>query len=258
MSTPAEGGEVSGRMRRRASLCYIHGIERQQHALWGAEVEGGVHILGGRPGLFERLHGEWLEILSAILLALATVASAWSAYQATRWSHEESLRLNEATAARVHAAEADDLADTELDIDVAMFLRYFDAMRAGDEVAIRDFETRLFRDEMKVAVEAWKATDPLKDPGAPGTPFDMPEYANANRVESRVLEEEAQLRIGEAKDAVRISDFYVLLTVFFASVLFFAGISSKFKAPGIRVAVLSMGAVLYAVSLIIMIVQPIM
>ena len=59
-----------------------------------------MNILEGRPGLFERLHGEWLEIIAAVLLALATTASAWCAYQASRWHSEEALRFNEAMTAR--------------------------------------------------------------------------------------------------------------------------------------------------------------
>ena len=212
----------------------------------------------GTSWFFTRMHGEWLEVLSAVLLALATLASAWSAYQAARWSHEESMRFTEATAARVHAAEAEDLADTQLDIDVEMFLGYLDAMRAGDDAAVQDFEEKLFRDEMREALEAWKATDPLEDPEAPGTPFEMPEYVNANHERGRELEEEAELQFAEAKDAIRTSDFYVLLTVLFASVLFFAGICTKFKTPWISIAVLSMGAVVFVISLVIMIMQPIM
>jgi len=211
----------------------------------------------GSPPLFARLHGEWFEILSAVLLALATVASAWSAYQAARWSSEESLRFNEATAARVHAAEADDLADAEMDADVAMFIAYFSALHSGDLELVREFETRLFREEMAAAVEAWRGTDPLVDPLAPGTPFEMAEYRNSNREEGRRLEEEAQRKLDEAKSAIHNSDFYIMLTVLFASVLFFAGICTKFKAAGVRVAVLGMGALLFTVTLIVMFLQPV-
>jgi ABC-type multidrug transport system fused ATPase/permease subunit len=86
----------------------------------------------------------------------------------------------------------------------------------------------------------------------------MPEYVNANHERGRELEEEAELQFAEAKDAIRTSDFYVLLTVLFASVLFFAGICTKFKTPWISIAVLSMGAVVFVISLVIMIMQPIM
>ena len=211
-----------------------------------------------RPGLLARLHGEWVEVFATVLLALATIASAWSAYQAARWSSQEALKFNEATALRVQSEEAEDLADAELDIDVEMFVDYLAVVRAGDMGEAAYFETTLFRDEMKVAVQAWKATDPQNNPDAPAVPFEMEEYRNANRERSRELEREAQDKVEEAKNAIRNSDFYILLTVLFASVLFFAGISTKFKAPGLRVAVLMIGTVFFVGSLLVLLTQPIM
>jgi hypothetical protein len=198
-----------------------------------------------------------VEVFATVLLALATIASAWSAYQAARWSSHEALRFNEATALRVQSEEVEDLADAELDIDVEMFVDYLATLRAGDLQGAEYFESTLFRDEMKTAVEAWKATDPLNNPDAPAVPFEMEEYRNANREESRELEREAQAKVQEAKEAIRNSDFYILLTVLFASVLFFAGISTKFKAPGIRVAVLLIGTVFFIGSLVVLLTQPI-
>ncbi|MBC7247621.1 MAG: hypothetical protein H5T73_07570 [Actinobacteria bacterium] len=210
-----------------------------------------------RPGLLARLHGEWIEVLAAILLALATVTSAWSAYQAARWRSQESMAFSQANAARVHAAEADDLADTEMDIDVEMFLDYLKALRAGEAETVRLYEEHLFREELKRAVQAWKATDPLNNPDAPTNPFMMPEYGNANREEARRLEGEARARTEEAQEAIRNSDFYVLLTVLFAAVLFFAGICTKLKAEGLRITVLFMGIALFLGTLIVMCLQPV-
>jgi hypothetical protein len=38
----------------------------------------------------------WTEVLTAIVLSLATTASAWCAYQATRWAGVQTFRLNDA------------------------------------------------------------------------------------------------------------------------------------------------------------------
>ena len=210
------------------------------------------------PGLLTKLHGEWVEILAAVLLALATIASAWSAYQAARWSSQEALRFNESTALRVQSEEVESLADAELDIDVEMFMDYLAVLRAGDTEAVANFETELFRDEMQVAVKAWRATDPLNNPDAPAVPFEMEEYKNANREKSEELEEKAQGKVDEAKNAIHNSDFYILLTVLFASVLFFAGICTKFKTPGVRIAVLMFGTVFFIASLVVLLTQPVL
>ena len=106
-------------------------------------------------------------------------------------------------------------------------------------------------------MEAWKATDPDNNPDAPSTPFEMADYVNANREKSRDLEAEAQEKLDEARDAISISDFYVMLTVLFASVLFFAGICTKFKTPWVGITVLCTGGLLFMATLIITITQPI-
>lgn len=219
-----------------------------------AKAEGGE---SRREAVLARLHGEWLEIITAVLLALATVASTWSAYQAARWGSRESEAFSEANAARVHAAEADDLADAELDLDVEMFLGYVNALRAGDRDTVRFYEDYLFREEMRVAVAAWLEEDPLSDSEAPETPFTMPEYENANRREAEMLESKAQALMEEAREAIHKSDFYVMLTVLFAAVLFFAGICTKFKAPWIRIGVLVMGVAIFLATLAVMLSQPV-
>jgi hypothetical protein len=55
-------------------------------------------------GAFTRVDPDrGLEIVSAALMALATVLSAWCAYQATRWDGIQTRRVDAADAARTEA-----------------------------------------------------------------------------------------------------------------------------------------------------------
>ncbi|MDY6795172.1 MAG: hypothetical protein SWK76_07815 [Actinomycetota bacterium] len=206
---------------------------------------------------FGRIHGEWVEILAAILLALAVVTSAWSAYQASLWGSEEARKFNDANADRVHASEQADQADQDLGIDTDLFVDYMALHHKGDTTGIEYFENYLFSDELKAAVDAWWATDPFNNPDAPDTPFDMPEYGNTHLDKKNELEQNAQVKSDEAKQAIKHSDNYVMLTVLFASVLFFAGISTKFKAPHLRIIILCIGWILFVGSVVIMFLQPV-
>ena len=203
-----------------------------------------------RPSFLFRIHGDWLEVVAAVLLALATIGSAWSAYQASRWGGVEARNFCDANADRVLATEKADFAEQEFAIDVEMFVEFSKVTFNNDQVAIEYFENVLFRDEMKVAIDAWLATDPWKSPNAPETPFDMPQYKNENREESKVLQKSANEKQDVATQAIEQSDRYILFTVLFASVLFFAGISTKFKAPHVRISVLLMGVVLFTASFV--------
>lgn len=61
----------------------------------------------GQGDRFDR----WVEFLGALVLAVATVATAWSAYQAALWGGDESKFYFEVSAAQLEAAEADEYAD---------------------------------------------------------------------------------------------------------------------------------------------------
>jgi len=182
-------------------------------------------------GEFER----WIDLASAVLLSVAIVASAFSAWQATLWSGVQATSYTEASSKRLQSNAALTTALTEISYDATSFalgaVEYF----KGDQEAVDFFSERLFRDEFKPALEAWLATEPLKNPEAAKTPFDLPEYTNADLEESSRLQEEAEAKFEEGKEANQNGDDYILATVGFASVLFFAGVTTKFKSPRVRV-----------------------
>jgi hypothetical protein len=207
----------------------------------------------------EEDHGrhDWLEIAAAVLLALATIASAWSAYQAARWGGFEAKQFAAATAHRIESTKASDLADQETSVDRELWVQWIEAYGTGDTQLANYLESKNFSPELQTAFEAWKATDPLNNPKAPDSPFEMAEYKNANAQKSAQLEEQARKETTEARESVERSDRYILFTVLFASVLFFAGISTKFRDPRVRLAVLCMGYLLFTVSLVFVALQPV-
>ena len=98
-----------------------------------------------------------------------------------------------------------------------------------------------FPPELRAATDAWRKTNPLTNPDAPRSPFDMPGYQVAEQV-SQELEQLANQKAAEANDANELADRYVLLTVIFATSLFFCGISGKFQWQVIDIVMLSIGA----------------
>ena len=68
-------------------------------------------------------------------------------------------------------------------IDVATFTQWVNAY-AQKQTELADFYFKRFRTEFRPAVDAWVATRPLKNPGAPLTPFAMPQYKLDARVEA--------------------------------------------------------------------------
>ena len=186
---------------------------------------------------------EPLEIVATVLLALATVATAWSGYQASRWNGEQAKAFSRGNAARIESTRASGLADTQTQIDVATFTAWVDAY-AQEQTDLADFYFKRFR-EFKPAVDAWVATRPLQNADAPLTSFAMPEYRLAAREEAEVLEAEAEEWAAKARTNVQRATNYVLGVVLFAAALFFAGMSAKMRTRRLRAVLLSFGLVVF-------------
>ena len=197
-----------------------------------------------------------VELVATLLLAVATVATAWSGYQSTRWNGEQSKAAARTNALRIDSTKAAGLANTQTEVDVATFTQWINAY-AQRQTRLTNFYFERFRKEFRPAVEAWVATRPLRNPKAPLTPFAMPQYKLAARAEAERLEAEAEVSAADARRDIQRASNYVLGVVLFASALFFAGISTKLASPRIRVAMLVLGCVVFLVTAIWLATSPV-
>jgi hypothetical protein len=188
---------------------------------------------------------DWVEVAATVLLAFAAVATAWSSYQATRWNGEQAKASAKVNKTRIEAARASGLANAQQQVDVATYMQWVDSY-ARDETELQTFYRERFRPEFTPAFNAWIATKPLKTKGAPLTPFAMPEYRLAARAEAGRLDENAEALSAEVRRDIQRASNYVLGVVLFAVALFFAGMSTKLTARGLRKSMLVVG---YAVFL---------
>jgi len=186
----------------------------------------------------------WVELVATVLLAVATVATAWSGYQSTRWNGEQAKAGARANALRIDSSKAASLANSQTEIDVATFTQWVNAY-AQDQTELADFYFRRFREEFRPAVDAWVATRPLQNPEAPLTPFAMPQYTVAARADADRLDAAAELSAAEARRDIQRASNYVLGVVLFASALFFAGMSTKLTSPRLRVVMLVIGCAVF-------------
>jgi len=185
-----------------------------------------------------------LEIATAVLLALATVATAWSAYQSRQWTGEQSQGYSHATAKRIAVNRFSGLANRQVQIDIATLIQWVDA-RAEHRDDLAAFYRARFRDEFKPAFAAWLATKPLTNPNAPATPFALPAYRLAASDEADNLDVSAAADSDRAKAANERSNNYMLAVVLFASSVFFAGMSAKLRTRNARITLLAIGCVLF-------------
>ena len=195
-----------------------------------------------------------VELIAAIMLSIATVVTAWSAYQATRWSGDQAENYTSASATRTESVRSSTEANRQVLIDVDTFLGWLDAAQSGQRSLADDIHARM-REEFLPAFDAWLATAP---PGSipDGTPFALPEFRLAAVEKADRLEAEAAALFDEGTEANQIGDNFVLAAVLFASVLFFAGLAGTFNSVRAQVFLLALGAVMLVTGTVVVVTLP--
>ena len=179
----------------------------------------------------------WFEVVTAIMLGVVAVATAWSGYQATRWAGEQSTLYAQASALRVESTRDSTQAGQYKLYDVILINNWINAYTQGNTKLANIYERR-FRPEFRPAFEAWLATNPFNNPNAPPGPLFMPQYKVSLDEQANQLEARAAKTFDEGQAAKEQGDAYVLNTVFLAVVLFLTAIAENFKWNAVRAVIL--------------------
>ena len=189
------------------------------------------------------------ELVAVFLMSIATVGIAWSGYQATAWAGVQAAKYAESNTEHERATRVGTLGGQERLEDIEDFNRWLEATVKGDTVLSALYERR-FREEFRVAFVAWVAHDPLNTDGAPPSPLFVDEYQPAHELEAARLEHTAEVHYRQGVEATENTDDYVFITVLLAAVLFFAGISLRFRWSKMRITVLALATVFLAFGLV--------
>ena len=190
------------------------------------------------------------EVLTAGLLAAATVASAWCAYQAALWSGEQTRQLATANTQHFESLEKTSDADVAVIVDVTTFINYLESEARSDR-KMADYIGSHARAEFRPGLDHWIAERRAgREPAE--LPFHPPGYKLAAREAARELETKADQATQTANMANNYSDLFVLHTVLFAMALFFLGSSSAARSRGVRRAMMIVGALVLVLSVISM------
>ena len=184
------------------------------------------------------------EIVIAVVLALAALASTWCGYQASRWDRAETHHRDEADVAERGAGEQTIIAEQVRTFEGMQVLEYWSFLREKDSASAAALRARM-RPALRDAIEGAIEDGVLEDPSVPG-PLQREDYLIDAAAESERLRDEAAHANELARAAGDASSNYVLLALLFGMVLFFGGITGTFSARRIR---LALGAVAIALFL---------
>jgi hypothetical protein len=170
-----------------------------------------------------------IEIVILVLLATATVASAWCVYEAAAWGNVQMEGVGAISLSQAQSIRLTNDDNTLRMIDVNMYLSWVQAASENQTVRMVFLEDR-YRDEFRPAFNEWlQGAKPGEIPQ--GTPFTLPSYSLKTSRELEQLKLNMSASLDKVRQANANSDSYILTTVFGALVLFFAGVSGKWKWP---------------------------
>jgi hypothetical protein len=182
------------------------------------------------PGEAKR---RWFEPASAILMALATLGTAWCSYQSSEWNGQSSTFATEAGRSNQQAALLHLEGNQVTMLQAKVFTEFIDAQMSGKE-KLANFYLDRFPPELRKAYDAWIAEKPFENPKADPHPFVPNLYQPRFVQDARQANTDSGRNDAAAKRASTVAAHYLSNTVLFAAVLFFAGTSGKFDHRYVR------------------------
>jgi hypothetical protein len=107
-------------------------------------------------GLDER--GRLLEVVTVVILGVATVASAWCAFQSSRWNDRSDDDARIATDARVEQSRLYSKATTTIVYDSNIVIAYAAAVADENDKLIEFYRTKLVRPEFLPIIDEWRTS----------------------------------------------------------------------------------------------------
>ena len=109
---------------------------------------------------------KWVEPVAALLMALATLSTAWCSFQSAAWTRKSNRLMNEFNALERKAGVLTIQGIQQATIHTGMFMQALAAHQAGNDKLL-NFYVERFPPELRKAYDAWLAQKPFENPGAP-------------------------------------------------------------------------------------------
>jgi hypothetical protein len=177
---------------------------------------------------------KWVEPIAALLMALATLSTAWCGFESAAWTRQSNRLMNEFNTLERRAGLLTVQGTQQATIQTGIFMQTLAAQQAGNEKLVNFYVGR-FPPELRKAYDAWMAQKPFENPNADPHPFVPNLYEMRGTQEAADATAKAARSQEEARKAGNISGQYLANTVLFATVLFFASASGKFEQRRVRI-----------------------
>ena len=191
----------------------------------------------------------WVEPVTAVLMALATVGTAWCSYKSASWTRQSNRLMNEYNSLERRAGVLTLQGMQSATIHSAMFMQMLAAREAGNE-KLANFYVERFPPDVRKAYDAWLAQKPFENLKADPHPFVPNLYEARGTREAAELSAKAANNLLVARRAGNTSGQYLANTVLFATMLFFANAVLKFEQKRVRVVAFAFAVAVFAFAVV--------
>jgi hypothetical protein len=190
-----------------------------------------------------------VEPVAALLMALATLSTAWCSFESAAWTRKSNRLMNEFNSLERRAGVLTIQGMQQATIHTGMFMQALTAHQAGNDKLL-NFYVERFPPELRKAYDAWLAQKPFENPNADPHPFVPKLYETPGTREAAEASAKAAANVEEARNAGSVSGQYLANTVLFAAVLFFANASSRFEQRRVRVVAFSFAVAVFVFAVV--------
>lgn len=200
-----------------------------------------------------------LALAAAVVLGIAAILTAWGSFQAARAGGDVQQNYAEQQASIATANDIYAQSDQASQLEQQLFLSFAIALSEENDIAADYLLNQAMSPELTAAV-TWWIDEPEET--SPPTPFvdDNPEFANLPSqqliTEGNATMDQADAARVAAEEANKIGDRFGLANVFFAIVLFLAGIATLLQKTKIQVGILVLGVAMLVVGSVIIVSTP--
>lgn len=205
----------------------------------------------------ERLRN-MLALAAAIILGIAAVLTAWAAYRESLTSDGVLKGYAEQQALISEANDAYGQSDAQRSLEEQFFLTYAVQAATGNDAAVAYLEATM-GEQLWNAVQWWVEQP---EESTPLSPFveENPYFADLPSqqlvVTGNDLMAQADVKRAEAETADQVSDRFGLANVFFAIVLFLAGVATLLGRVKVQVGVLALSVVMLIGGIVVLVTTP--
>ncbi len=192
---------------------------------------------------------KWVEPVAAVLMALATLSTAWCSFESAAWTRKSNRLMNETNTLERRAGLLSLQGMQQATIHTAMFMEVLAAKQAGNE-QLASFYAERFPTDVRKAYDAWLAQKPFENPNADPHPFVPKLYEVPGTREAAEANAKAANSLQQSRNSGSVSGQYLANTVLFAAVLFFASASAKFEQRRVRILSFSFAVAVFIFALV--------